>query len=99
MQQGLALQEILPQPTRTIASADDRDADPRTYDFRDGTAERNAPRTKSRSTLTNRLSRDGTLATLRQNGGKDLRLVISTRSNDAATTLKMKTSARTGNWR
>ncbi|ULK97073.1 hypothetical protein [Bradyrhizobium sp. I71] len=50
VQQGLALQEILPQPTRTIASADDRDADPRTYDFRDGTAERNAPRTKSRST-------------------------------------------------
>lgn len=46
--------------------------------------------------LTNRLSRDGTLATLRQNGGKDLRLVISTRSNDAATTLKMKNISENG---
>ncbi|MDX3965447.1 MAG: hypothetical protein QHD01_02465 [Bradyrhizobium sp.] len=32
------------------SSADDRDADPRAYDFRGGIAERNALRTKSRST-------------------------------------------------
>jgi hypothetical protein len=43
VQQALAPQKILPQPTCTIASADDRDANPRTYDFRDGTAERREP--------------------------------------------------------
>lgn len=66
------------------------------YDFRDGTAEPNCRGPSPDRSLTNRLSRDGTLATLRQNGGKDLRLVISTRSTDAVTTLEMKNISENG---